>query len=148
MIIKFDVCGIVFTVADVRRQGRLAYRSRYIPSMLYSLPSMSYDENTTNKIQQPAIGKFLQVSGFEKNFPRAIAYGAKEYGGLDMPQLYVSSSCCKVQSIITHINANTTLGTLIIIVLNWLQLCCGITEKIINTRQQIQYVDYNWIFCL
>jgi hypothetical protein len=129
-----------------RRQGRLAYRSRYIPAMLYSLPAMSYDENTTNSIQQPAIGKFLQVSGFEKNFPRAITYGAKEYGGLAMPQLYVESSCCKVQSIITHINSKTDLGTLVIIVLNWMQLCCGITENILNTRKQIYYIEKNWIF--
>jgi Reverse transcriptase (RNA-dependent DNA polymerase) len=129
-----------------RRQGRLAYRSRYIPAMLYSLPAMSYVENTTNSIQQPAIGKFLQVSGFEKNFPRAITYGAKEYGGLAMPQLYVESSCCKVQSIITHINSKTDLGTLIIIVLNWMLLCCGITENILNTRKQIHYIEQNWIF--
>jgi hypothetical protein len=106
---------------------------------------MSYDEDTTNSIQQPAMGKFLQVSGFEKNLPRAVVYGSYDYGGLAMPQLYADSSCCKIQTIITHVNSDTHLGKLTIVDIEWLQLTSGISESIINTRQKINYIDNNWL---
>jgi hypothetical protein len=122
--------------------------SRYIPAMLYTLPAMCYNEEKTNCIQQPAMGKFLQVCGYEKNFPRAVTYGTTHYGGLAMPQLYVESSICKIQTLLTHVNTNTELGELIRVDLNWLQMCCGISENILNTNKLLPYIDANWFISI
>jgi hypothetical protein len=67
---------------------------------LYSLASMCMPEEKLNKIQQQAIGSFLQKMGYEKLFRRAAVYGPEEYGGLAIQQLYSTSMCQKIESII------------------------------------------------
>jgi hypothetical protein len=80
-----------------KRQARLAYRSVYLPSMIYTLPATSLNEQETNFIQQPAIQKFIRVCGYEKSFPRTAVYAPIKYGGLGLPQLYAYSSGCKIE---------------------------------------------------
>jgi hypothetical protein len=110
-----------------KRQAKMAYRSVYIPSMVYTLPAMSLTEEETNRIQQPAIQRFIRVIGFEKSFPRAAVYASIKYGGLGLPHVYAYSSSCKIECLLGNINIDTELGILIVVDLNWIQMNTGLS---------------------
>jgi Reverse transcriptase (RNA-dependent DNA polymerase) len=128
-----------------KRQARLAYRSVYIPSMIYTLPAMSLNEEETNYIQQPAIQRFIRVIGFEKSFPRAAVYASIKYGGLGLPHLYAYSSSCKVECVLGNINMDTELGKLIIVDLDWIQMNTWLSTPILEYGFVISYLPRNWI---
>jgi hypothetical protein len=53
---------------------------------------------------------FLNLLGYERHFHRIIAYAPINLGGLGLCQLYVEMIVLKINSMMTHINAKTTLG--------------------------------------
>jgi hypothetical protein len=54
----------------------------------------------------------------------------------------------KLESIIAHIRADTTLGKSFRININYLQLLSGLEEPIFSTRANIGYIDDNWLLHL
>jgi hypothetical protein len=127
-----------------KRQERRAFSSCYIPTMMYSLPTTNLTKEQLFKILAQALPKFLQLCGYERNFPRAVVHGPSTYGGIGMKQLYSETCCQKIQTIITNINGETELGFVIWLVLNWLQIVSGIGEPILESSQILNYMDKTW----
>jgi ribonuclease HI len=142
--------NLVFSGQLNRRQARLAHNMVYIPSMLYSLPAMSIPEEETYSIQQKANTKFLQVCGLAKSFPRAVlvVYGPTEFGGIGLKYLYTESSCIKIDCLINHIKTDTSLSIEMKININWVQLHAGTSTPILESTQQLLYIEYNWFLSI
>jgi hypothetical protein len=128
-----------------RRQAKLAYRTIYIPAMLYSLPATNLSEIDLNAIQSKATSRFLSASGYEKGFPRAVVHGPTAYGGLGMQHLYTEALTLKIEALISHIRANTSLGKSMMINLNWTQMMAGTSTPILASVHLIDYIQHNWI---
>jgi hypothetical protein len=134
---KSDKYAVIVCHSKLNRtQARLAYNSCYIPALTYSSTSVAFEESILNRIQQNAITQFIRKLGFEQCFPRAVVYGPSIFGGLGIQQLYSTSMCTKIETIICHINSNSSLGTVFGLILDWLQLHAG-TSKLINTCRRI-----------
>jgi hypothetical protein len=73
-----------------RRQAKMAYNCNYIPAMLYSLPATCLTDKQLYKVQRKAIGKLIQIMGFEEKFPRAAVFGPFNYGGIGLFKLIYS----------------------------------------------------------
>jgi hypothetical protein len=140
--------NLVFSGQLNRRQARLAHNMVYIPSMLYSLPAMSIQEEETYSIQQKANTKFLQVCGLAKSFPRAVVYGPTKFGGIGLRYLYTESSCIKIDCLINHIKTDTSLSIEMKININWVQLHAGTSTPILESTQQLLYIEYNWFLSI
>lgn len=93
-----------------REQARLAYSYHYIPAMSYSLTAMCLNEAQIYQVQQKALREFIRIQGFDANFPRAVIFGPKKYGGVQLEQLYTYSYCTKIECLITNISMDTMLG--------------------------------------
>jgi hypothetical protein len=78
------------------------------------------------------------------HFPRIVVYSPINYGGLGFKNLYVESSCNKLQSIMCHINNQTMLGKLFQINFNITQQHTGLSSPILETYQNISYIQKNW----
>jgi hypothetical protein len=127
-----------------RRQAIAAYRSCYIPAILYSLSAVSLDQIKINTIQQKATTAFLRKSGYDMHFPRKVVYGTEKYGGLGYLQLYVESCGNKIISLVSHILNNTMLGKMMPINLNWTQTLSGVGTPILeNNNIDITYITDN-----
>jgi hypothetical protein len=96
-----------------RRMARKAFSMCYVPTMLYSLAATNLLEEEIDKIQQAATTAFIRIQGYEKGFPRALIYGPKIYGGIELYKLSVESSCNKIETILCQLNARTKLGYII-----------------------------------
>jgi hypothetical protein len=131
-----------------RRQATKTYYSCYIPAMKYSLAASNLTEQQCNKIQSKATNIFLNLMGYKRHFHRTLVYAPLNLGGIGMCQLYISQICLKIELILCHINANITLGQMIVRNLNWLQMNAGISENVLNARLNINYIKPTWFHSL
>jgi ribonuclease HI len=143
---KFSRC--LYTANLSRKQANMAYKMIYIPSMKYGLPACSLSHNTIESIQNSTLDKFLPYMGYDHGSPRALIYGPIEMGGAEIPHLYTEMMGMKLESIISHIRAGTVLGKSFMININNIQLCSGIEKPIFSCRDDISYLDHNWLLHL
>jgi hypothetical protein len=127
-----------------RRQSRRAFNSCYLPAMSYSLTAVNLLEDQINNIQKNAITTYIRKSGYDMHFPRKIVYSPVCYGGLGFKKLSVESNCRKIESMVSHVNANTSLGKSFKIILNWVQVHSGLSTPILENRTDIDYIQHNW----
>lgn len=128
-----------------RSQARRAYSSIYIPSMSYSLVTTNLSLKLIADIQSKAMMAFLPAMGYERTFPRAVVFGPRRNGGLNLCQLYTETSVAKVSAVISHIRANTGLGQTMLVNINWLQLHSGSFQPILSSTSSLPYLKQNWI---
>ena len=122
-----NISSIVATSGMFPYQTDVALRMIYTSAMLYSLPSVNIGEKDLNKIQYKALEQFVPALGYNRGFPRAVLLGPTDYGGAAIPHLYTECNIQKLEMIIMHVRANTELGILFRINLNWIQLISGLT---------------------
>jgi ribonuclease HI len=131
-----------------RKQANMAYKAIYIPSMRYGLPACSISCANIEIIQKSTLDKFLPFMGYEHGSPRALIHGPLEMGGCEIPHLYTEMLGLKIESIISHIRADSILGKSFRININYLQLLSGLEQPIFSTRDNIGYITNNWLIHL
>ncbi len=72
-----------------RQDVWLVTKTTILKSLLYPLAALTLTEKDCNHIIAPLLESGLQNSSICKNFPRAVAYGPRDEGGLQLPNLYV-----------------------------------------------------------
>lgn len=135
-----NLSSIVATSGLRPHQASVALRMIYSPAMGYSFPAVNLSEKILNKIQRKALESFTPALGYNRNFPREVLLGPKEYGGEGVPHLYTEAQIQKIEIIISNIRANTDLGKLLCIKLNWIQLLSGRSESILTSTYDIPYI--------
>jgi hypothetical protein len=108
------------------RQGALAYHLVYISSLKYGLPSASLSWSQIDQIHKYAVDKFLSVMGYDHSTHRALVYRPAEFGGLGVRHLYTETLGMKIDTVMSHIRAQSDLGTSFIININYIQLLSGL----------------------
>jgi hypothetical protein len=110
----------------------------------YGLPACSFHQKELRKLQCLAVEKFLPAMGYDHSFPRALAYGPREYGGLNLNDMYTEQCMMKIESMIEHIRSHSSMGDLMCVNLNWLQLHSGLSKPIMESSDDIIYLFENW----
>jgi hypothetical protein len=119
-----------------------------MPSLKYGLPSTSLLFKQIEDLPRFAVEKFLSGMGYDRSTPRAMIYEPLEFGGFGVRHLYTEMLGMKLDTIISHLRANTQLGKAFQINLNYLQLTAGITEPVLESTTSVTYIDNNWILHL
>jgi hypothetical protein len=88
----------------------MTYKMIYIPSMKYGLPACSLTLQENNLIKKSTLDKFLPYMGYEHGSPRALIHGPLEMGGCEIPHIFTEMMGMKIESMISHIRAETVLG--------------------------------------
>jgi hypothetical protein len=78
----------------------------------------------------------------------ALIYGPSEYGGFGVRHLYTEMMGMKLETVISHLKAESELGTSIIININYLQLLAGTSKPIMESNINLSYIPMNWILHL
>jgi hypothetical protein len=86
--------------------------------------------------------------GYDRHFPRDIAFGHQDFGGLNLKHLYSVMLGSKLESVIANCRNQTALGRAFIININQLQLLSGLQTPILESTQHISYIDNNWLLHL
>lgn len=107
-----NMSSIVATSGLRPYQADVALRMIYTPAMTYSLLAVNISEKILNKIQAKSLKSFIPALGFNRNFPREIILGPKEFGGEGIPHLHTESHIHKIEIFMANLRGNTELGTL------------------------------------
>jgi hypothetical protein len=141
-----DILGNQILRASLTRyQVYLSYNIVYLPSLKYGLPSTSLSFCQIDDIHKFAVDKFLSGMGYDPSTPRALIYGPSEFGGFGIRHLYTEMVGMKLDTVVSHLRADTQLGKAFRINLNYLQLTAGILEPVLESRTPLPYIDNNWV---
>ena len=131
------------------RQGiNIAYYCCYLPAITYSLPATSFHEDDLHDIQNEATSSFLSRLGFNRHFPSKVVYAPKWFGGLGLRHLHCEQGIGKLQQLLGHIRANTSLGRLFLTNIDWFQQLSGLPRPILQLTTPIPGTRNQWIASL
>jgi hypothetical protein len=131
-----------------RKQAWMALNGIFFPSLKYSLPATSLSRQDIDFIQDYTIDKFLSAIVYNHSIHRSIVFGPQEFGGIGIKHLFMEMMSMKLNAIVSHLRANSTLGQAFCINIDYLQLVIGQAEPMFQSRKPINYIDQNWLLHL
>jgi hypothetical protein len=128
-------------------EAQLAYHVYHLTSIGYSLAVTYITEHEFNtNIQGRAVSAFLAASGYNRHFPRAIAFSPKMHGGIGFIPLYLLQGQQSLRTLQRHILHQTALGKHIIMDLAWIQQEAGTSQTYLSdTHSKLDYIQDGWL---
>ena len=140
--------GVALAVNKIsRKASRTFYRSIFLPSMTYSLPSTHLSYKDCQTIHKSSTGQLLNSLGFPRNFPHALTFAPRELGGVGFTHLWVEQGCQHLHSILlpTLRGQPNILRKTLVILLKWAHLYSGfIFHPLQDVDQRIPYLPSGW----
>ena len=122
------------------------HHSTYVPSMMYSLPLTTFTPTELNKIQCKVIQSILNKLGMNKSFPHRVAFNPKDLYGLALLDISIDQGVHQIQHFLNHIFAADSVGNLILIALQCLQLEAGCSFHILeHPNEYLPYITLCWL---
>lgn len=115
-----------------RATTRLAYYSVYLPAIQYPLVSSYIPRQSLNTEKARATKRFLPAMGFHPNIPRSVVHAPKQLGGLGLQRLYTNQEVRNVTQMLKHLQADTAVGKLFRIDIDWYQRWAGIGKCVMR----------------
>jgi hypothetical protein len=127
-------------------ESLLAYRMNWTPSISYSLGTSTMSPTDLAAIQSAATSSFLNKLGINRNFPRAVVFGPKALGGLELRNLCVEQGVQQLTQLMAHVYNSTVPGQLILIALQTLQMEAGTSHQLLlEPIPIISYITPCWL---
>jgi hypothetical protein len=118
----------------------------YSPSMMYSLPAVSSNEEELSSVQTNLLGATLQKLGASSKTPTEIRHGPYELGGLNIMDLRTETGIARIKLFRDAIHSDSEVGRLILLSLKITQIEAGIKEPILEFPQiTLPYISETWI---
>jgi hypothetical protein len=100
-------------------------------------------------IQTWATGTFLRKMGYNRNFPRAVAFAPESMGGLDLRHLPTEQGLSQIRFLFEHVYNDTLTGKMMLISLESLQLEAGTASLLLtDPTPYLPYITPCWITSL
>ena len=107
------------------RDAWLIYQTRYRPMLRYCLPITTFSDKQCLTIQSPFICAFLNKLKLNRHMPRAVIWGPRQYGGLDVMNIEVEQLVAHVHLLITSIRKGNETGKSMLMAMSMYQLTLG-----------------------
>jgi hypothetical protein len=79
---------------------------------------------------------------YECHISRAVVFGPSSYSGLGLRHLYTEMMGMKIETLISHLQAQSTLRGSFQIIFNMLHLAMGLESPLFESSQQIVFIDH------
>ena len=129
--------------------AHIAFQSRYIPKAKYPLPVTTFSPAQLNEIQKPSIQLLLPKLGLNRHMPRAVVYGPRVLGGLQLMDLKVEQPTSNILTTIGHLRREDRVADMLLATLRDLQIETGSSTSIFQLNPSIYtYVTENtrWLY--
>jgi hypothetical protein len=129
-----------------RGEAFLAYQACWIPAVTYSIGTTTMSKSELRSVQSQALSSFLQKLGVNQHYPRAVVFGPRDMGGLELRDLYVEQGVAQIMLIMEHVYNETETGRLLTISLDTLQMEAGTSGLLLmDTLPSLRYLPNCWI---
>lgn len=112
-----------------------------MPSLEYPLPALTLTEKDCKYIMAPVIEAGLHSVAICKKFPRAVAYGPIEEGGIEINNIYITQGSSRLSLLYEHLGADTIMGKMIRICIEMCKTELGVGRNMF----QLDYEKYHHI---
>jgi hypothetical protein len=103
-----------------RHYAQVVCGNIYLPGIGYSLPVTTFSEDELNHIQSTPIQAILTSMGYNRNIPKAVVFGPREYGGIGLRHLYIEQGSQQTATFMRHYRHDGRIGrALLRIELQW-----------------------------
>jgi len=128
------IAGRIEVYQGPKWKAKLLYSSRYLPSTKYSLPITTLSRKQVDQIQARATKAILSSLGINRMFPRAVAFGPPQYGGLGLQHLLTKQGTSQVALIIGHLREPfSDNGKISLNNLDYAEITAGVLAPILET---------------
>lgn len=87
----------------------------------------------------------LPLLGFNQHMPREIVYATNNHGGLEIMNMPTEQGIAQINTIISHIRADTAVATTIYILIESYQIITGTIESPFKNTEKIHYIESQWL---
>jgi len=144
-----EICNKITGAQLSEKETRQALLQRLLPKLDYGLHASYFTKPQCTDIDKVINASILPRLRINRNTPRAIIYGPRAYGGLEMPDIYTRQTQHHIKYMIKQLRWNSTLANDILTALDNIQLASGFTSPILeNTESPMDYIDNGWIIDL
>ena len=98
-----DFCKSLYKAPLSHYEAHVAYQSRYKSIAKYPFPITTFSSSQLDEIQKPSICLLLPKLGLNRNMPRAVIFGPRALGGLELMNLKVEQPAINIQTTIGHL---------------------------------------------
>ena len=98
-----DFCKSLYKAPLSHYEAHVAYQSRYKSIAKYPFPITTFSSSQLDEIQKPSIRLLLPKLGLNRNMPRAVIFGPRALGGLELMNLKVEQPAINIQTTIGHL---------------------------------------------
>ncbi len=131
-----------------RSGGYHTYNTLWCSKFRYSAPVISFTETQLTHLQKRIIGPCLAAAGFNSKMPRAVVFGPSLYGGMNWQSPFTIHLYEKIKFVVGSIRLADTVGKLMLLQLQWMQLFAGTSSPLLETDKEIPYLPRCWLQAL
>ena len=128
-----------------RAGGYHTYNTLWCSKFRYGAPVISFTEKQLNNIQKRIIGPCLAAAGFNSKMPRAVVFGPALYGGMNWTSPFTMHLYEKIKFVVGSIRLSDTVGKLLLLQVQWMQLFAGTSSPLLDTDTEIPYLPLSWL---
>ena len=128
-----------------RLGGYHAYKALWCAKFRYSAPVIGLTKQQLFKIQKCIISPSLAAAGFSSKMPRAIVFGPQKFGGMQWDSPYGILLVEQIKLVIGSLRIEDTVGKLVKMQLQWIQVAIGISTPLFEVTKLIHYTPKCWL---
>jgi hypothetical protein len=131
------------------KDSLMSYVQYLLPKLRFQPPVLSFTQHQCDKLMTQILWVLLPNLHINRNTARSIIFGPEEYGGLALPDLYVTQGTDKLRLFLGHLRLQDCTGHLIHIDLMYLQLLTGWGSFFMNLdAMHFRWVEDGWLSSL
>ena len=125
---------IIASSPITRAEAAVFYHSRVMGWARYYLPITTFSKKQCQQIQSQVHQALLPKVGFNRHMPLTVVFGPRLYGGIGLFYFYTEQAIEHLRLTVLEIRKDTTVGKLLCIELDTLQLISGYATPVLTNN--------------
>jgi len=126
-----------------RQEANMFYHSMFLSSAGYPLPTTYFTESQLDSAQAPVLQAMLPSMGYYRFTSRAVVFGPRLLGGIDLQRLFDHQGCGLVTLFVKHWRDNGPVGDFLRHLVNWAQYISGTSKPIMGDSNDLPHIPAN-----
>jgi hypothetical protein len=139
--IVLDYWAIIKGSSLTRQEALMSYIQYLLPKLRFQPPVLSLTQSECDKLTSMIMSALLPKLHVNRHTARSIIFGPECYGGLSLPNLYITQGTDKLRLFLGHLRTQDRTGKLIHIDMTDVQLLTGSGTLFLNQPE----CDYKWL---
>jgi len=123
-----------------RQEMNMFYRSMFLSSAGFSLPTTYFTECQLDSVQSPALQAMFPGMGYNRFTARAVVFVPSSLGGIDLQRLYDRQGCGLITMFVKHWRDSGPVGTFLHHLVQWAQYIAGTLRPIMEDTEDLPHI--------